>query len=200
MSAYETTTVGLVERALHCCYSGDWPARFGAIGALQILVPRIPPQSLPRMAPIAAKAAFAVLRGLPDGANVQEIVGEVLEALLNKCMQAGQVSAPKRDPSTQADLQAPSHVTRDARQDGSRDSSCPDSLKLGNHEEEQLPLVLRQLLEINVQQLLSSRSSPTARALAFVGVQVCSSHDEPGVVNTIERLDFCCNAGNCIDA
>jgi hypothetical protein len=166
MNTHEATTIALAERALHCCYSGDWPARFGGIGALQILVPRLPTQSLARMAPVAAKAIFAVLRSLPEGANIHDIVGKVLEALLNRCMQAGQITGRQHSPSSQADLEA--------KQDGSPDIGCPEGFKSGHVEDEQLPVVLKHMLEINVQQLLSSRSSLTARALAFAGLEVCS--------------------------
>lgn len=174
LNTFETTTIGLAERALHCCYSGDWPARFGGIGALQILVPRLPTQSLARMAPIAAKAIFAVLRSLPEGANVQDIVGKVLEALLDRCMQAGRITGRQHSPSSQAGLEAPSCATIDAKQDGSPDIGCPESSKTGHVEDEELPVVLKHMLEINVQQLLSSRSSLTARALAFAGLEVRS--------------------------
>lgn len=148
---------------MHCCYGGHWASRLGGIAALECLVPRLPASTLLRLAPAAAKAAFAVLRILPEDAAEEQKLDSLLQSILQQCgcdetqrssldAAAGGAVAAEHGPVTSATLTASGKMS----------------------ERQHLPALLRQLMEIFVQQLLSSRSSMAVRAVSAAGLQVCA--------------------------
>ncbi|PSC74456.1 transformation transcription domain-associated -like [Micractinium conductrix] len=85
LGRFGAAVTDLAARAIHCCYGGNWPSRLGGVAALHRLVLRLPAAALPRLAPMAAKALFAVLRILPESAGAEEDLSGVLMALLQRC-------------------------------------------------------------------------------------------------------------------
>ena len=159
----------LAARAIHCCYGGNWPSRLGGVAALHRLVLRLPAAALPRLAPMAAKALFAVLRILPESAGAEEDLSGVLMALLQRCG-PGEAVPPAAEAGSVDCSVAPAAVPA---------SDAAVSIKLDD--QRQLPPLVRQMMEICVQQLLSSRSSVAARAVASIGLQAsgmpfCCTH------------------------
>lgn len=159
LNRYGATIADLAARAVHCCYGGNWPSRLGGIAALECLVPRLPASTLQRLAPAAAKAAFAVLRILPEGAAEEKKLGSLLQSILRHC---------GCDVASHVDAATP--VGAEAESNAAPAPSGSDSKPENQH----LPALLRQLMEILVQQLLSSRSSMAVRAVAADGLQVCA--------------------------
>lgn len=167
------TVVDLSTRAVHCCYGGCWPSRLGGVAALQHLVPRLPAASLPRLAPLITRAVFAVLRHLPEHAAEEPKLQELLLAVLQRCSSADAAAAAATAtpgegskavaPGAGEAAATPSSTT--AAGDGAASPGSPaDGL--------QLPALLKQLMEIFVQHLLSSRSSTAVRMVASAGLQV----------------------------
>lgn len=164
LDAYAQAVSDLVARAVHCCYGGHWAARLGGIAALQRLVPRLPEASLPRLAPSITKAIFAVLRILPEHASEEQQLGNLLQDVLARCSgtpPATDVAAVGVTVHSTAAVAAPSSAALSK-------SSAPG----GSAEGPQLPPLVKQLMEIFVQHLLSSRSSVAVRGVATRGLQV----------------------------
>lgn len=130
----------------------------GGAAALSGLLPRLPADALPRLAPLVAKAAFAVLRTMPEQASEEQELNDVLRAVLKRCVEA-HGSAGLQKAADAGDQAAPA---------GDRDE----------HAVAPLPGILKQLMDLFVQHLLSSRSSVAVRTAASTGLQVCSG---PGV-------------------
>ena len=168
LDQYHAIVSDLASRAVHCCYGGHWPSRLGGIAALRSLVPRLSSASLPRLAPVAAKAVFAVLRTLPEHSAEEQELAAVLQVLLSQCGAAGGslsgtqqacIEGAAADTSVaDAGIGGPMAI------DSAAGASVPDA--------QQLPALLKQMKEIFVQQLLSSRSSLAARTVASAGLEV----------------------------
>ena len=166
---YGSAVADLTARAIHCCYGGHWASRLGGVSALECLVPRLAPSTLPRLAPTAAKAVFAVLRILPEHAAEEKHLGSVLQAILMRC---GGGDSPFDVPGTAQQAVAGS---RDTGGGASSPPVVPASLSSstdGKPDAQQLPPLFKQIMEIFVQQLLSSRSSSAVRAAASAGLEV----------------------------
>ena len=166
----------LAARAVHCCYGGHWPSRLGGIAALERLIPALPEAALPRLAPMIVKAVFAVLRILPEHAREEQELGAVLQAVLRRCSgsnAAGDAAAAQASLGEGNKVEGPTKAPvpvvsppacTPASEEPSASGSPADAL--------QLPALLKQLMEIFVQHLLSSRSSLAVRAVASAGLEV----------------------------
>jgi hypothetical protein len=169
-SHYATVITDLVARAVHSCYGGHWPSRLGGIAALNTLIARLPSTSLPRLAPVAVKAVFAVLRILPEQSSEERHLSAVLQTVLSRCEVTGtgtflgkqdyQAPGSKHLPAMPM---SPTHNLSQQTQQTDANSE-PDS--------QPMPSLLKQIMEIFVQQLLSSRSSVAVRSVASSGLQV----------------------------
>ena len=165
---------------MHCCYGGYWPSRLGGIAALNRLVPRLPPSALPHLAPVAAKAVFAVLRILPEYSIEEQELGAVLQLTLQRCGATGtSMGGTQRQPVQKChEGSVPSQPDTDSAVVADLASPCtspiPPNSTVGSSrlDEQAMPALLKQMMEIFVQQLLSSRSSLAARTVASGGLQV----------------------------
>lgn len=180
---YAAAMTDLTARAVHCCYGGHWPSRLGGIAALDTLVPRLPAEALPRLAPMIAKAVFAVLRILPERAQEEQQLSSLLRAVLARCGAAAPNAAPQEPGAAAAAGGADADTTPAAAAGGGSpagppaagDEPMPDAPAPGSDgkaDGAQLPPLLKQLMEIFVQHLLSSRSSMAVRGVASVGLEV----------------------------
>lgn len=170
LDPYGVAVSDLVARAVHCCYGGNWAARLGGIAALECLVPRLPMASLPRLGPSVAKAIFAVLRIVPEHASEEQQLGSLLNTMLARC--GGTSPAAGADASGTA-------VRSTAAATAPADAVPTDGMSSGSSAEgPQLPPLVKQLMEIFVQHLLSSRSSVAVRGVASNGLQVRAAADE----------------------
>ncbi|KAL4439666.1 hypothetical protein ABPG75_002667 [Micractinium tetrahymenae] len=163
---YGAIVADLAARAVHCCYGGHWSSRLGGIAALEGLVPRLPASALHRLAPVAAKAAFAVLRILPEGAVEEQKLGSVLQSILQRCGCDGASREAETD-AAMGEAPVPAEHEPHAATASSGSGSKP--------ERQHLPALPRQMVEIFVQQVLSSRSSMAVRAVAAAGLQTIAN-------------------------
>lgn len=154
---YGALVSDLATRAVHCCYGEHWAGRVGGAAALSSLVPRLPASALPRLAPLIMKALFVVLRTLPEHAIEEAVLRGVLRTVLQRCVEAGAAAGPD---------------AQDAAGAGHQPASGGDS---DHQDAAHLPQLLKQLMEIFVQHLLSSRSSMAVRTAASAGLEVRSS-------------------------
>lgn len=163
LDPYGVAVSDLVARAVHCCYGGHWAARLGGIAALECLVPRLPEASLPRLAPSVAKAVFAVLRIVPEHAGEEQQLGGLLQSMLARCGGAPPAAAGTAACPTAAATAPVGAVPTSSVSPGS------------SAEGPQLPPLVKQLMEIFVQHLLSSRSSVAVRGVASTGLQASAA-------------------------
>lgn len=163
MDRYGAIAADLAARAVHSCYGGHWSSRLGGIAALECLMPHLHASAMQRLAPAAAKAAFAVLRILPEGSAEEHKLSRLLQSILQHC---GCDDAFRAD--TDAVLGEPAPAEHELN------AAAALSGQGSKLERQQLRALLRQLMEIFVQQLLSSRGSMAVRAAAAAGLQVCA--------------------------
>lgn len=161
---YDAAVGDLVARAVHCCYAGHWAARMGGVAALGSLVPRLPEAALPRLAPLIAKAVFSILRILPEEAREEQELSNVLQAVLRRCCVADAASPTHAQPALDAAPATAAVATSPRAAAGAVGAEQGEGLKL--------PPLQKQLMEIFVQHLLSSRSSTAVRTAAATALQV----------------------------
>ncbi|KAL4854024.1 Transcription-associated protein 1 [Chlorella vulgaris] len=168
-SHYASVITDLVARAVHSCYGGHWPSRLGGIAALNSLIARLPSTSLPRLAPVAVKAVFAVLRILPEQSSEEQLLTAVLQTVLSRCEVTGTGTFLGKQ-----DYQAPGNKHTPAMPTSPSHNLSQQTQQTGANSEldsQPMPSLLKQIMEIFVQQLLSSRSSMAVRSVASSGLQ-----------------------------
>ena len=178
LDCYEATVTELTARALHCCYGGTWPSRLGGIAALNSLVHRLPASALPRLAPLSAKAIFAVLRVLPELSAEEQQLSDTLQAVLARCCGLFQGLAPSAEQHVAQPVEpAKSVAVASGGEPVSGGSPGSTTVELAGAVGSKaavstMPSLLKQMMDIFVQQLLSSRSSLPARTVASKALEV----------------------------